>query len=421
MDKRLAITVKLYGYTVGYLAMDGGIVYFEYDDEFKKLDLEISPLKLHTNTTATYTNTDDKFFQSLAGVFHDSLPDKFGNKIIERYYAEKGIKDYDLNILQRLAYIGSYGMGALEYEPNIIHEDIKEALEIRNLVDDARKIISGNVKDTIPDIMESGGSAGGARAKAIIAWNRKTDDIRSGRAKPKEGYDQYLLKFDGVGENKAPADYTKIEFIYMSIAKECGLPVSEVELLKDREYNHLLVKRFDRISGEKVHMHSLCGMTHTDFNIPKMFSYENYLRTVLQVTKNQDNLLSAFSHMIFNVITRNQDDHTKNFSFLMSESGEWMIAPIYDLTYSNGAGYTSEHQMTINGKTDSFTIDDFYSFSEVFGISKSDIKDIVEYIQDTFIKRLSELGNELKVSQDRINRILNNVRKFDTNEDLFDQ
>ena len=415
MDENLAITIKLYGHTVGYLAMDGGIVYFEYDDEFKKLGLEISPLKLNTSTISIYTNNDDNFFQSLPGVFHDSLPDKFGNKIIEKYYAEKGINDYDLNLLQRLTYIGSYGMGALEYEPNIIHDDIKEALDIRNLVDDARKIISGNVKDAIPDIMESGGSAGGARAKAIIAWNRKTDDIRSGRAEPKKGYEQYLLKFDGVGENQEPADYTKIEYIYMSIAKECGLNVAEVELLKDREYNHLLVKRFDRIEGKKVHMHSLCGITHTNFNIPKMFSYENYLRTVLQVTKNQDNVLTAFSHMIFNVISRNQDDHTKNFSFLMTESGEWMTAPIYDLTYSNGTGYTAEHQMTINGKTDFFEMDDFYSFSKVFGFSKDIIKDIVNYIQETFLERLLELGNELGVDKKRINRILKNVRKFDTN------
>ena len=258
--------------------------------------------------------------------------------------------------------------------------------------------------------MESGGSAGGARAKAIIAWNRNSNDIRSGRAKNKEGYEQYLLKFDGVGKNKEPEDYIKVEYMYMEIAKKCGLNVAQVELLKEREYSHLLVKRFDRINGQKVHMHSLCGMTHTNFNIPRMFTYESYLRTVLTVTKNNESFINAFSHMIFNVVSRNQDDHTKNFSFLMQKTGEWITSPIYDLTYSNGNNHTALHQMTINGKSDNFTMEDFYQFSNTFNIDKNTIKGIIDFIQDTFHDEVILMSKNLNISKKKINRIIDSAR-----------
>lgn len=411
MNSNNAIVVKLYGHIVGYLAMHNGKVVFEYEELFKKTGLEISPLKLPTSTTtSSYNNTDDKFFESLPGVLHDSLPDAFGNKIIENYYHRKGIENYDLTVLQRLAYIGQNGMGALEYEPTNVNQEIKEALEVQSLVEDARKIISGEIDDAIPDIMESGGSAGGARAKAVIAWNKQNNKIRSGRAKYIDGYEQYVLKFDGMGEKKEPEDYAKVEFMYMEIARKCGLNVAEVELLSERSYNHLLVKRFDRVQGQKVHLHSLCGMTHMNFNIPRLFSYEDYLRTVRRVTNDFDSILNAFSHMIFNVVSRNQDDHTKNFSFLMDQKGEWVSSPIYDLTYCNGSNHTSKHQMTINGKSDEFTRDDFYKMSKILDIDINIMDEVIDLIQDIFVNEVHKIGKDLEISDKKINRILSTAR-----------
>lgn len=410
--KNNSLIVKLFGQIVGYMVMDRNTVVFQYEDEFKKSGLEISPIKLPLETTLTYTNTEDIFFEGLAGVFHDSLPDRFGNKIITEYYAKKGIEQSQLNVIQKLAYIGSNGMGALEYEPEEKGDKIKEALEIRSLVDDARKVITGQMEDAIPDIMESGGSAGGARAKAIIQWNKQTNDIRSGRAKIQKGYENYIIKFDGVGEDKRPADYTKVEYLYMLAAKELNLITADVELLQDRDYAHLLVKRFDRNNTDKVHMHSLCGMTHTNFNLPGIYSYEEYFKVVDYVCKDKNTTTMAFLHMLFNIITRNQDDHTKNFSFLMDQQGNWNTSPLYDITYNYGNDYTARHQMTINGKQDNFTMQDILEVNKKFDFDKEEknIKAIIEYYSEFFKDFVSSKGKELGIANEKVERIIKNIR-----------
>ncbi|MAC84370.1 MAG: hypothetical protein CL624_09570 [Arcobacter sp.] len=408
-----SLKVELYGDTVGYLAEDDkGNTYFEYEDTFKQKNIEISPIKLDTKTTTVYRNNDDNFFQGLAGVFHDSLPDKFGNRIIEQYYAEKGIQKDELSLLQKLAYIGKNGMGALEYLPNTPQENVKELLEIQKLVSEARDVINGKANIVIPELMESGGSAGGARAKAIIAWNKKTNEIKSGRSNLTDDFEHYLFKFDGVGDNKKPADYTKVEYMYMKIASTCGLNVSNVELFHDRDYAHLAVKRFDRVFNEKVHMHSLCGMTHTNFNTPGIFSYEDYIRTVHAITKDATQVQFAILHMIFNVVTRNQDDHTKNFSFLMDKKGIWANSPVYDLTYSNGSDYTRNHQMSINGKRDNFILEDIFVVTRIFGFNDDMIEKLVEFIVETFSSEVKRYGKELEIDENKISRILSSMRTF---------
>ena len=412
MQKSSEIEVKIFGDTVGALAQKDRMVYFQYEEQFKLKNIEISPLKLNTKNTKLYTNKDDRYFNTLAGVFADSLPDKFGNAIIDKYYKDKGMYKDGLNMIQRLAYIGTNAMGALKYIPSIQTDEIKEVLEIKHLVDEARAILSGDIKTTLPEIMEAGGSAGGARAKAIIQWDENTNHIISGRAKPKQGYEQYLIKFDGVSEHKKSEDYSKIEYIYMSIAKLCGLDVAEVDVIHDRDYSHLLVKRFDRVNNQKLHMHSLCGMTHTDFNLSGLYSYEEYLQTVKLVVNNQNTIVKAYSHMIFNIVASNQDDHTKNFSFLMDSTGEWNISPIYDLTYSHGTGYTSQHQMKVNGKTKDFELEDLYKVANSANIKRSDAKLIIDHIQTIFYENFETMAKELNVNKDRIQRILSNCRNF---------
>ena len=407
------LEIYIYDKYVGALGIDESRTVFEYAEAFKKENLEISPLKLHTKYTNIYTNNDDRYFNQLAGVFADSLPDKFGNEIIYEYYKNRGIDKYDLSALQKLAYIGTNGMGALEYVPAIETDRIKEVLEIKHLIEESRLILQGEIQTTIPDIMEVGASAGGARAKAIIQWDKKTNHILSGRAENKEGYGQYIIKFDGTSEHKKSEDYPKVEYIYMKIADKCGLNVAEVDLMHERSYSHLLVKRFDRVGINKLHMHSLCGMTHTDFNQYGLYSYESYLNTVEVVTLKKESVKSAYGHMIFNIIASNQDDHTKNFSFLMDKYGEWDISPIYDLTYSHGTGYTSKHQMRVNGKQSEFILDDLFQVAQKSDIKVSDAKLIIDHIQTIFYENFETMAHELEVDKERIKRILGNCRRFD--------
>ena len=215
------LKVKIFGLDVGVLAIRNNTTIFEYFLEFTKKNIEISPIKLRVKDKEPYINYDDKYFNQLAGVFADSLPDKFGNKIIEKYYLDKGFDKYGLNNIQKLVYIGTNGMGALEYLPSIITDEIKEVLEIKQLVEDARIILQGDIKTTVLEIMEAGASAGGARAKAIIQYNKTTNQIISGRANYKKDYEQYIIKFDGTANSKLPEDDTKIEYIYMKIAEIC--------------------------------------------------------------------------------------------------------------------------------------------------------------------------------------------------------
>ncbi len=408
----LNIEVKLYGHTVGYLAQDSQKnVVFEYEPAFKQLGLEISPLKLPTATTNLYTNKEDSFFEGLPGVIADSLPDKFGNKIIEKYYANKGINSYELSVLQKLAYIGTTGMGALEFFPNDSNnKSTLEILEIQHLVQEARDVITGKTEKAIPELMESGGSAGGARAKAIIAWDKKNNIVRSGRLDCKEGFEQYIIKFDGVGENGISEDYTKVEYIYMKIAKELGLKVAGVKLINNNGLSHLAVKRFDRINNSKIHMHTLCGLTHTNFNLSGLFSYEQYAQTVYTVTKSIDETHHAIFHMLFNIITRNQDDHTKNFSFLMDENGSWSNSLIYDLTYSYGKNYTKSHQISLNGKRDNFNRDDILKLSRKYNISDKDMNNIIELFVSDFRELFKKYAFDLEINKNKIDTVLNNMR-----------
>ena len=407
------LEVKVFGKSVGALGTYKNKTYFEYHPDFKQYNLEISPIKLPLDYIGAYINTDDRYFNNLAGVFADSLPDKFGNEIINAYYRKKGLNHYQLSNIQKLAYIGSSGMGALEYIPSIQTDAIKEVLEIKHLVEESRLILQGKIETTIPEIMEAGGSAGGARAKAIIQWNQKTNDIISGRLKPKDGYEHYIIKFDGTAQHQRSEDYQKIEYIYMKIASMCGLNVADVKLLHERDYTHLLVKRFDRVQNTKLHMHSLCGMTHTNFNLSGAYSYESYLKTVEVVTHKFDSIIRAYSHMIFNIISSNQDDHTKNFSFLMDDFGAWDISPIYDLTYSHGQGYTANHQMSINSKTNDFILDDLIQVAQSVDINISDAKLIIKHIQTIFYDNFEKMAKELDIDKEHIQRILKHTRRFD--------
>ncbi len=396
------IIAKLYGHTVGTLLYDGRTVYFEYDPAFQKLGIEISPHKLESKTLrGAYSNTDTAYFQGVPGVFHDSLPDKFGMKVIDRYYEEKGKNIADVNLLMRLSYIGSRGMGALEYEPSDQPQfaaQKTEIMDLRQMYLDSQVIIKGEQSDALHHIaafMENAASPGGAQPKASIGWNRETKEIISGaQLGVPEGFEHWLVKFSKSDQLGRALDFTKLEYLYMQMAGEIGIGVPQTQMLYDGNDWHYAIKRFDRVEGRKIHMHTLAGLTHIDFNEPGHYSYEQFWRITKALTRDNSVNLEIFKRAVFNVIARNQDDHAKNFSFLMDELGKWSLSPAYDITFANGEKYTANHQMSIGAKLNNFTRKDLIAFGLSLEIKESAVKEIIQQtieVLSSFSQRAKEI------------------------------
>ncbi len=401
---------------IGNLLLKDGIIYFEYDKNFKASGLEISPLKLPLSQNGVYTNNDERYFEGLAGVFHDTLPDKFGTKVIERYFESKNIPPHQLNVLQKLMFVGDKSIGAITYKPvlhKIDEKTVNELIELQNFYENAKKIISGDaieVVDEMLNFMDSAASAGGARAKAIIGYNEDTKEIISGVKRDlKESFEHYLIKFDIANDDGASSDYTKLEYLYMSMAKEVGIDIPKIELLSHGNLAHYLIKRFDRINGETLHLHSVAGLTHTNFNIPMHYSYDELLRLTRYLTGSQKAVNEQFQRMIFNLVGRNQDDHAKNFAFTMDKNGIWNLSPAYDITYSNGAGYTKNHQISLNGKTNDFTLKDILGLAKKHSIKENVAKENLEQIVEVFSGFKNRAG-ELDIRGTTIQRIVNELR-----------
>ena len=405
----------IYGKRIGTILLKNGIVYFEYDREFKNSNLEISPLKLPLSTSGVYTNSDDKYFEGLAGVFHDSLPDKFGTKVIERYFESKGIFANEINIIQKLMFVGDKSIGAISYRPLIGDIDNKtayELLELNQFYENAKKIVQGDrieVIDEMLTFMDSAASAGGARAKAIVGYNKESKHIISGiKNVLPNAFEHYIIKFDMPKDDNSSSDFTILEYLYMSMAREVGIGIPDIELLEHGNLKHYMIKRFDRVNGKSVHMHSVAGLTHTNFNIPMHYSYDELLRLTRYLTGDQRSVTEIFKRMVFNIVGRNQDDHAKNFSFIMDENGIWTLSPAYDITYANGAGYTKNHQLSLLGKTNDFNRDDLLKIAKMHSIKTKDADEIIDQIIDKFSEfkaRALELGMDKKFV-DEIDRAL---------------
>lgn len=370
MTTELICEVQIWGHRVGALMEENGQVAFEYAAEFLNSGLEISPFELPLRAGVFTQNDRSETFQGLQGIFADSLPDKFGNAIIERYFIEAtDTARHELSALQKLLYIGTRSMGALEYLPPMegVQPKARESLEISRLVQEARQVVQGELEVASAEIMQVGVSAGGQYPKAVIAWNQQTNDVVSGLRESPEGYGQWIIKFDGAqGE---PQEFGKLEYAYAQMAKDAGIQMAETHLLSENGRHHFMVKRFDRMeNGQRLHMASLCGLLQKDFNIPRLLDYEDYLRVSQALAVPNAGMEQAFRRMVFNVIARNQDDHTKNFSFLMNPQGRWQLSPAYDLTFACGNRFTATHQMTINGKDKEISREDFGVLAEKFNI-----------------------------------------------------
>ena len=282
-------------------------------------------------------------------------------------------------------FVGDKSIGAISYKPvidSIDHNRADELVELNNFYENAKKIVTGDAIEVVDEMltfMYSAASAGGARTKAIIGYDKDSKEIVSGlKSKLPDSYEHYLIKFDMALEDGSSSDFTKLEYLYMSMAKDVGIDVPEIELLQHGNLSHYLIKRFDRTDGKSQHLHSVAGLTHSNFNIPMHYSYDELLRLTRYITGSQQAVVQQYRRMIFNLIGRNQDDHAKNFSFMMNEAGIWDISPAYDITYANGAGYTKNHQLSLKGKNNNFTKEDLLSIARLHSIKNNEVYEILE-------------------------------------------
>jgi len=410
--------VWLWDAQVGAVAeAEDGRITFEYDPAFRRRGLEISPLLLPVSLQGPVTFPELHrltAFEGLPGVLADALPDRFGNAVITKYFSDRGRPEDAMRPVQKLLYIGNRAMGALEFRPplRVQRPAERESLEIAELVEQARIVVEDRPEVGIPEMLRVGASAGGARPKALILWNRTRNVVRSGFAAPHEGDEHWIIKFDGVGEvgqpDARPKPFNRIEFAYARMARDAGIAMSETQLVEERGHGHLLIKRFDRMEGRKLHLHSLGGLHHVDFNLPGQFSYEQFLRTLLALGLDYPTLEEAYRRAVFNIVAVNQDDHVKNISFLMDEQGMWRLAPAYDLTYARGSGYTRYHQMSLNGKRDGFAREDLLAVGATMGVRR-DGRDVIDEVVAA-LSRWERYAGEALVPPGRIREIRSALR-----------
>ena len=389
--------VKIWNHKVGVVLWDQQRNYgvFEYDKQFFKTGLDLSPIMMPVadaqrgRKVFSFPQLNPDTFKGLPGLLSDSLPDKFGNQIIDAWLAQQGKSSSDFNPVDRLCYIGKRGMGALEFEPasNSVVEK-SNPIEIQELVKFAKQVLDSrsdfhsdmDSEKGFSDILQVGSSAGGARAKAIIAYNTTTGDVRSGQVDGLEGFDYWLIKFDGVTNHQLgdPKGYGNIEYAYYLMAIDAGITMSESKLMTENNRSHFMTKRFDRQNNQKIHMQTLCGIAHFDYNQPRAYSYEQAFQVMRQMKLPYSDMEELYRRMVFNVMSRNQDDHTKNISFLMFPDGKWKLSPAYDVTYAYNPDnfFFFSHQMSVNGKRENIFLEDLLAVAKNINLKKP--KPIIE-------------------------------------------
>lgn len=421
--------VRLWGRTIGAvsLADDSDVAAFEYAPEFVRSNIQPAPLVMPLAPRVyTFPELSRQTFHGLPGLLADSLPDRFGHLLIDAWLAAQGRSPESFNVIERLCYTGERGMGALEFRPTA-GPDKRETqrMDIDRLVLLASQILSqrSNQQTSLDagqqgmsDILRVGTSAGGARAKAVIAWNPATNEVRSGQVPAEAGFQYWLLKFDGVRGNRDkeledPKDYGTIEFAYSLMARDCGIDMQECRLFEENGRRHFMTRRFDRRdSGEKLHMQSLGALAHFDYNQAGAYSYEQALLVMRQLELPMASIEQLFRRMVFNIVARNQDDHVKNIAFLMDKAGRWSLAPAFDITYSynpDGA-WTARHQMTLNGKRDAFTLEDFRACARTASLKRGRAEAILAEVQAVVMRwpDYAEQAQLAAATRDAIRRAL---------------
>ena len=415
--------VVLWGSVIGYVS-DGadGIAAFEYDRDFLRSGIEVSPVVMPLGPgVRSFPDLSPSTYRGLPGLLADSLPDRFGNALIRAWARRQGRDDGDLTGVAALCYMGSRGMGALEYvpahDPDIADTDPLDIGELAVLADNVLRERAGfsvdaASTDALQRILSVGSSAGGARAKAVMMWNATTGEMRSGQAPHVPGFEHWILKFDGVSENRDreladPVGHTLVEYAYSLMARQAGIEMPETRLLHEGGRSHFMAKRFDRTSdGGKVHMQTLNGLAHFDFNMARVHGYEDAMRVALRIDVPPGDRAELYRRMAFNVLARNQDDHTKNISFLMDRDGRWRLSPAYDVTYAyNPAGrWTGTHQMLVNGRADGFTTEDLLAAATHARLKAGEPQRIIREVAAA-VRAWPQHGEEAGVSPEAIHAI----------------
>ena len=424
--------VKLWARIIGAVSLDDNsdAATFQYDPAFVRSGIEIAPLTMPlSNRLYSFPALARQTFYGLPGLLADSLPDRFGNAVINAWLASQGRSAESFNAVERLCSMGTRGMGALEYAPakgpvarKATHIRIDKLVELASEIlihrNDLRAFFGNDSrKDALRDILRVGTSAGGARAKAVVAWNNATSEVRSGQVKADPGFEHWLLKFDGVSGNKDkeledPKGYGVIEYAYYKMAVDAGITMNECRLLEENGRCHFMTRRFDRsVGGGKLHMQSLGGLAHFDYNMAGAYGYEQALLVIRQLGLPMNAVEEQFRRMVFNIIARNQDDHVKNIAFLMDKAGKWSLAPAFDMIYSfqPTGKWTSSHQMTLNGKSDNFTLEDFRACARAASMKRGRAETIIREVRNV-VSRWRDYAEEAGVVSGQRDKIQHTLR-----------
>lgn len=419
--------VSLWGSEIAVVSLDddGATASFEYTPEFAGSAIEVSPLRMPLRRLQTYRfpALAEESFHGLPGLLADSLPDRYGNALIDAWLATQGREPGSFNAVERLCYIGRRGMGALEFAPargprpvSSHAVDIEALVELAGEVLAARSDLTVSLKtrrkqDALREILRVGTSAGGARAKALIALNPETLEVKSGQLETDPGFEHWILKFDGVDDRTrdlgSTRGYGAIELVYAEMAGQAGIEMTECRLLEESGRRHFMTKRFDRTAdGGKLHMQSLAALAHLDFRRPGANSYEQAFQTIRALGLPQKATEQQFRRMVFNIVARNQDDHVKNIAFLMDRSGQWSLSPAFDVVYAyNPDGrWTSQHQMSANGKRDGFTREDLREVGATASLKRGQAERIYEEVVEA-VGRWPELAADAQIEEPKVDRI----------------
>jgi serine/threonine-protein kinase HipA len=396
------VEVHLWGMHIGSVALDPSYGYyvFAYTPACAAKGVEPAPLHMPVANAEPYLFTDlpEATYKRLPAMLSDALPDDFGNALINRYMADQGIAAQDVTALDRLAYMGTRAMGALTFKPSRGPTRHKPtAIELSTLVEQARQAVTGDVSDdahanaALRSIIDVGTSAGGARAKAVIALHPETGEIRSGQLDAPEGFEHWLLKFDGMGVDQelgTSQNYGRIEYAYHLMARAAGIHMTPCRLLKENGRAHFMTQRFDREGQSgRHHMQTLCAMAHVDYKKKGTNAYAQLFHTLGQLALPYEDLEEAFRRMVFNVMARNCDDHTKNFAFLLRQGGtRWKLAPAYDVTFAHNpkGEWTHQHLMSVNGKFKGFDVADLLAEADRFGVGTA--KRVIEEVRAAVLR-----------------------------------
>jgi len=423
--------VYLWGTRIGIIHQDiaKGYASFEYDKNFFYSGIEVSPIRMPLNGNIyEFPTLTGAPFYGMPGLVADSLPDKFGNAVIEHWLMSLGRSLSDFTAIDRLCYTGKRGMGALEYVPASTDiKDIDDNINVQEMVKFAADILTNKERIslksddnlTYAQLVQVGSSAGGARAKVVIAWNEETNEVKSGQIKMEPGYDYWLMKFDNVSKNgdhgiEDKPEYTLIEYAYYLMAQKAGITMNECRLYESEGDHHFMTKRFDRVNGKKLHMQSLGALAHISYQEPGVCGYELAAMYMRELGITYKEIEQFYRRMVFNCLAVNQDDHVKNISFIMDRSGKWMLSPAYDLTFSYNPTnkWLRAHQMTINGKVTGIGLSDLLEAGNKIGIKERRCKKIISEVQDS-VKNFSVIAQQVGIKEktfEYINSIIANNR-----------